>query len=265
VNAPGRGTEAAPRAAFRRVAVFGALFALVTAVALLSGCYSPQLLASRGGVDSLRVRVDTLIVRDSVAYQVLLDTRRDLAAQKDVLLSTRATAGSTTQTLFEQMTRLEAKLDEVMGRFNKLEQHTVAAPAGPAGPAAAAQPDPGQLYDQAAQDLTQGRYIMALQEFRDFVQRFPAHDLSDNAQYGVGECFFAQAKFDSAATEYERVEKNYPEGDKVPAALYKLALSQDKLGRGAESRKTLEGLLKRFPLSGEAQLARERLGTGKHR
>ncbi len=91
--------------------------------------------------------------------------------------------------------------------------------------------------------------------------RFPNAEVADNAQYGVGECFFAQARFDSAAVEYARVEQAYPQGDKVPAALYKLALSQEKLGQSANARKTFEDLIKRYPLSGEAQLAHERLGT----
>ena len=69
--------------------------------------------------------------------------------------------------------------------------------------------------------------------------------------------------FDSAAVEYARVGADYPPGDRVPAALYKLALSQEKLNQGAEARKTLADLTKRFPLSGEAQLARERLGASR--
>ena len=56
-------------------------------------------------------------------------------------------------------------------------------------------------------------------------------------------------------------ESLFPQGDKVPAALYKLALSQEKLGQAAAARRTLQDLVKRYPLSGEAQLARERLGT----
>ncbi len=249
----------------RRARAPVALVASAVMAALASGCYSPQLLASRGALDSLRVQVDTLVARDSVSYQLLLETRRELGMQHDVLLSTRASSGSTTQELFEQMSRLEGKLDEVMGRFNRLEQHAAAPGALPGTTPSTPAAEPGPIYDQCAQDLTQGRYALALQGFRDFVTRFPASDLSDNAQYGIGECFFAQARFDSAATEYARVEKGWPQGDKVPAAMYKLALCQDKLGHAAESKQTLEGLLKRFPLSGEAQLARERLGTGGRR
>jgi TolA-binding protein len=39
-----------------------------------------------------------------------------------------------------------------------------------------------------------------------------------------------------------------------------LALSRDRQGKTAAAKKTFEDLVKRFPNSGEAQLARERLG-----
>ncbi len=232
----------------------GVALALALAT-LVPGCYAPQLMLLQSGLDSLRTQVDTLRVRDSVQYRLLADVRREMGEQRDILLSTRASTGSTSQEVIEQMGRLEGKLDEVMGRFQQLEQRAPQAQAAPGGP------DPNVLYDQAAQDLTQGRYALALPEFREYVQRFGTTELADNAQYGVGECFFAQSRFDSAAVEYEKVEQLYPQGDKVPAALWKLALCQEKLGDAAQSRRTLESLVKRFPLSGEAQHARERLGT----
>ena len=201
-----------------------AALALATGATLLPGCMAPQLAMLRSGLDSLRTAVDTLTVRDSVAYRVLLDTRRQIAEQRDVVLSTRATAGSTTQQLFEQMERLETRLDETLRRFSEVAQRTTPPPA-------TGTTDPNQLYDQATSDLTQGRYGLALQGFREFLRRFPTAELADNAQYGAGECFFAQAKFDSAAVEYRRVGEDWPQGDRVPASLYKLALSQDNLGQ----------------------------------
>jgi tol-pal system protein YbgF len=158
------------------------------------------------------------------------------------------------------MGRLEGKLDDVMGRFQQISQRVP-----PPSAATSPQGDPNQLYDQAAQDLTQGRYALALQGFRDYVRRYPNAELADNAQYGVGECFFAQSQFDSAATEYARVEQGWAQGDKVPAGLYKLALSRERLGQKDAAKKTFEDLVKRFPNSGEAQLARERLGGTRRR
>ena len=92
----------------RRVLAAGAVMALAAVPLLASGCYSPALLASRGGLDSLRVRVDTLMVRDSVAYALLLDTRHELDAQRDMLLSTRASTGSTSQEVFGSDARIWA-------------------------------------------------------------------------------------------------------------------------------------------------------------
>jgi len=112
---PGRRPGRAPRAA----AALGAA-ALGAVLALTPGCMAPQLAVLRSGLDSLRTAVDTLTVRDSVAYRVLLDTRRQITDQRDVLLSTRATAGSTTQQLFEQMERLETRLDETLRRFSEV-------------------------------------------------------------------------------------------------------------------------------------------------
>ena len=231
--------------------------ALAVLAALAEGCYAPQLALIKSGLDSLRAEVDTMRVRDSVASLAMEQTRRELAEQRDIVLSTRATTGTTAQEMVEQMGRLEGKLEEVLGGLQQAARRPAAPPTGAA--------DPSQLYDQAAQDLTQGRYPMALSGFRDFLRRFPSEELSDNAQYGVGECFYAQSVFDSGLVEYGQVEERYPAGDKVPAALYKMGLCQEKLGKAKVAKNTFEDLVKRFQNSGEAQLARERLGSGRRR
>lgn len=261
--------------------------ALVALASLTPGCYTTQLGLLRSGLDSLRTQVDTLTVRDSVAYRVVGDTRRELASQRDLLLTTRASSGSTMQEMFDQMSRLEGKLDDVMHRFSDFSARASSNPsaspaqaqapaqvpaggspatAGPALPVAVATPASGgptapQLYDQATRDLTEGRYPLALQAYRELLARFPGVELAPSAQYGVGECFFAQAAFDSAAVEYAKVSEGWPKGDRTPAALYKLGLCQDRLGRAADSRKTLEDLVRRFPGASESALARERLGA----
>ena len=252
-------TGRSPGARRRRRAL--GLLVLLAALTVTGGCASPQLNLLRSGLDSLRTVVDTMKTRDSVAYLALGDLKRQLADQRELLLSTRASSGTTSQQVSDEMSRLEGKLDEVMGRFQQLTQRMPPPQSAPAQ----SQGDPNQLYDEANQDLTQGRYALALQGFRDFVRRYPKGELTDNAQYGIGECFFAQSRFDSAAVEYAKVESGWPEGDRVPASLYKLGLSREKLGLPDGAKKTFEDLVRRFPNSGEAQLARERLGGTRRR
>jgi len=245
---------------------------LLLAAAGTPGCYTAQMTLLQSGLDSMRTQVDQMNVRDSVTLRTLEDTRRELADQRDQLLATRATASSTARETGETLGRLEGKLDDIMARFRIVSERSAPvrrsepAPANPmdgTGTAPSAPggggPAPTQLYDQATQDLTQGRYALALSAYRDFLRRFPDSDLADNAQYGVGECFFAQARFDSAMVEYARVVAAWGQGDRAPAALYKLGLCEDRLGRAADARRTFEDLVKRFPQSGEAQLARDRL------
>ncbi len=275
-----------PRAGGMRAGRTAAVAGLLLVSSLgTPGCYTTQMTLLKSGLDSLRVQVDRMEVRDSVSAATLEDTRRELAEQRDVLLATRATSSSASRETGETLGRLEGKLDDIMARFRIQSERAPAprsgdsAPAGtpPAGSstgsiakggaaattggAAAAGPDPNQLYDQATQDLTSGRYALALGSYRDYLRRFPDTDLADNAQYGAGECFFAQSQFDSALVEYNRVGARWPAGDRAPAALYKVGLCQDRLGRAADAKKTFENLVKRFPQSGESQLARDRLAT----
>ena len=263
-----------------RAASFVLAALLVVFASLTTGCYSTQLTMLRSGLDSLRVQVDTLTVRDSIAYRVIADTRTELQSQRDLILSTRASSGSTLSELFDQISALQGKLDEVLHRFTTIAERSsggaanpgpaVVPPAGGSAPVTPVNPpatisggDPAQAYDLATRDLTEGRYGMALANYREFLTRFPSSELADNAQYGVGECFFAQAVFDSAAVEYGRVGEKWPKGDRAAAALYKLALCQERLGRSADSRKSFEDLVKRFPSSSEAGLAKERLGSSR--
>ena len=253
-----------------RKAGWAASALLLAAAMATPGCYTAEMGLVKSGLDSLRTQVDMMAARDSVSAQLIADTQRDLSEQRDVLLSTRATAISTSRETAESLDRMEGKLDDIMARFRIVsERQPVRAASPPATPdsaagtgkPAAAGANSTQLYDQATTDLTQGRYPMALGGYRDYLRRFPDTDLADNAQYGAGECFFAQAKFDSALVEYKQVGARWASGDRAPAALYKVGLCQERLGRKDEAKQTFEDLVKRFPQSGEAQLARDRIGV----
>ncbi len=270
LGVPGRGTRRAGRA--------WAALLLLSALAT-PGCYTTQMVLLKSGLDSLRTQVDQMSVRDSVSARTLDETLRELAGQRDVLHATRATASSTSRETEETLGRLEGKLDDIMARFRIVSERqapprqadppatgspnpgsTPGTPPGSSPGSTTGGPDPTQLYDQATQDLTQGRYAMALGSYREYLRRFPDTDLADNAQYGAGECFFAQSQFDSALVEYARVGARWGTGDRAPAALYKLGLCEERLNRNADARKTFEELIKRFPQSGESQLARDRIG-----
>jgi hypothetical protein len=101
-----------------RKAGWAAPAALLIAAALgTPGCYTAEVALMKSGLDSLRTQVDVMSARDSVSAQVIADTQRDLAEQKDLILSTRATATSTSRETAESLDRMEGKLDDIMARF----------------------------------------------------------------------------------------------------------------------------------------------------
>ncbi len=124
-------------------------------------------------------------------------------------------------------------------------------------------PDEGKrLYDLAYKDLMQENFQLALIQFRSFLDRYPGTRLSDNAQYWIGEVYYAQRQFGVAIEEFRKVMEEYSGQDKVPAACYKIALSFERMQDQSTAKRYLEFLLEHFPDTREAQLAKERLSQG---
>lgn len=117
-----------------------------------------------------------------------------------------------------------------------------------------------KAYNVAYEAMRSGEIDAALAQFRAFGERFPRHDLSDNAQYWVGECFYARKEFAEALKEFRRVIDEYPTGNKVPDSLLKIGLSYQSLGDGRTAKDVLGQVVEIFPESSAARVARERLG-----
>jgi tol-pal system protein YbgF len=116
-----------------------------------------------------------------------------------------------------------------------------------------------RLYDSAYQDFVKGQYALALQGFSQYLQMQPASSLTDNAQYWIGECYYSQKKYAEAIQAFQAVITKYPEGEKIASAMLKLAYAQITAGQTTSGKTNLEALIKRFPESNEAKLARARL------
>jgi tol-pal system protein YbgF len=85
--------------------------------------------------------------------------------------------------------------------------------------------DRGGLYNLARQKLDQGQSGKARELFQDFLRRYPKDELAGNAQYWVGESFYAEKKWNDAIVEFQRVLKDHKGSEKVPDALVKIGMS----------------------------------------
>ena len=128
-------------------------------------------------------------------------------------------------------------------------------------PAAALVPgaSPQRVYDTAWADYTSGQWDLAIEGFIAYLRMFPRSVLADDAQFYIGETYFAQDRFEDAIEAYERVLLNHPDGDVIPQASYKRGLALDNLGEAARARQAFELVVENYPESDMAILAQQSL------
>jgi tol-pal system protein YbgF len=116
-----------------------------------------------------------------------------------------------------------------------------------------------KLYDTAYDDYQQQNYSLARTGFAEYLRLFPETDLADNAQYWIGECYYAEGKYEEAFNAFQQVITKYPTGNKVPRAMLKAGHAQLQLGRKDQARLMFQQVIDAYPLSSEADQAKSRL------
>lgn len=106
-----------------------------------------------------------------------------------------------------------------------------AAPAAPTPAPAAGAANADQLYDEAIKKLQEGDYAAAERGFKTFIQRNPQNKLAGNAQYWLGETYYARRDYNSALTAFAEGYKVYKSSPKGPDNLLKLGITMSVLGR----------------------------------
>ena len=118
---------------------------------------------------------------------------------------------------------------------------------------------PQRLYDTAYADYTTGQWALSIQGFEAYISTFPRSELSDDAQFFVGQNYYADGRFQEAADAFERVLVSYPSGDVVAEALYKRGLALERLGELDSAREVFELVIGNYPDNNMASLAQQAL------
>lgn len=121
------------------------------------------------------------------------------------------------------------------------------------------EPTAPALYAQAYENFKKGDIEAARVGFRQYLSLFPDTEYSDNAQYWLGEFFFVEKKYREAIVAFDDVIKKYPKGNKIPSALLKQGLAFYKLGDKTNATLLLQKVVKAYPSSNQAKIARKEL------
>ena len=95
----------------------------------------------------------------------------------------------------------------------------------------------------------------ALLVFTDFLTMNPDHPYADNALFWCGDIRFLQGRHRAALEDFERMEKQYPRGNKLPDALYRMGLIHRERGDSARARAYFKQVREQFPDTAAARLA----------
>jgi tol-pal system protein YbgF len=259
--------------------------AALLALSLLggAGCVSSDDIEGlHGRLNDIEKQVQTL-ERKSSSKEEVARLNQSVSQQTTQLLKSNADTGVKLGELTTQMERLEAKLEDTnrrlaqlsqqiaetqtQGDLSRMRQSSGGTPGGPPpdnGPPDATvsggpRPSPKELYDAAYADYTKGRYALAIQGFEEYLDLYPGTDVSDNAQYWIGESHYAQKKHREAIADFDKLLKSWPQSDKAAAAWLKKGYSLLELGQKADAVVQLQYVIHEHPASEEARIARTRL------
>ena len=211
--------------------------------------------AKRPSKDLERVRED-VILRTRV-----LEEKGKILEEKNRAQDERARAlEERIRAMEDRLKSMEAKIDLVASK--QAEAEKAAATAKEAPPEVKGLiTGMSELYREAFETYQRGDMEGARKKFEAFLKQYPNTDLSDNAQFWIGETYYGKKDFERAILEYEKVMAKYPEGDKVPAAILKQAFSFLELGDKTNGKNLLRRVMERYPQSEQAEIAKKRLET----
>jgi len=237
---------------------------------LIAACLPLQ--ASAGLLDDDEARKAILDLRakvDAIARDLngRLDNKADKSATLDMLnqheqtMSEIAKLRGQIEVLANEVSKaqngqrtLYADLD---ARIKKLEprQETID------GQAAEVLPSEKQAYDAAMDTFKGGDYKGAAVALQDFVKRYPDSAYAANAQYWLGNAYYAQRDYKKAIAAQEIVTTTYSSSPKAADAMLNMATSYAELKDLPRAKKTLQQLVSKFPGTQAAQSAKDRLAV----
>lgn len=256
---------------------------------LLAGCATQGSLEStRSDIDAVKTRLFTLEkdlggirgdTRDQIGT-IESGLRSDITALRKSLADVQANIDSTKaemQTLNgklddaataarqpgEELSRyrndadkriitLEDRILKLQGTLEQLDKKIATLSQQPQTP-----PSPDALYIKGLELFKSGDMTGARENLQKFIEQHPGHELVANAHYWVGETYYSEKVYESAILAFQEVIKNYPDKEKVPAAMLKQAMAFRAINDLKSARYILKKLVDGFPKSEEAKKGKE--------
>lgn len=214
-----------------------------------SGCNATWRWVRHGvGVDTLNTKINRLDSLYKHQNQLLTEMNADVLTELEQLRRDLAQVSAKIEDNQESMNRSYTRRSEILKTDSTNTKTALSV-------------DPDEIYKTAYLDYTQGNYDIAISGFGRYLQLFPDTELSDNAQYWIGECYYTKKLYSDAILEFEKVITIYPQGNKVVSALYKIGLAYQSNNENTKAKQYFKRVFEEYPATPEANLARERYNS----
>lgn len=112
------------------------------------------------------------------------------------------------------------------------------------------------LYNEAFASIKKQDYKTAEKQFEAFLELYPKNDLAGNAQYWLGESYFARGQFDKAAIAFAEGFQKYRDSQKAPDNLFKLGLTMARMNKKEEACIAFKNFSAEYPKVSESMKKR---------
>ena len=106
---------------------------------------------------------------------------------------------------------------------------------------------PREQYNAALQAFQAGQYPEAETGFKAFLAANPAHRLSPDAIFYIGETYLQRSRPREAAEQYLKVTTDYSKSSRAPESMVRLGQTLAALGNSQQACATLTEFGKRYP------------------
>lgn len=199
----------------------------------------------RHSIDELRGRLDKLVADVDTRLTAM---EQNIATQRQGGPGPIAAAGETQTTLpgeFRPAGGSEVALTPPSGDAAPTALTTTET--APATDGLLPQGSPLEQYQYARSLLAKADYPAAEKTLKAFIDSYPDNDLTENAEYWLGETYYVRSDYTNAAVTYADGYKKFSKGSKAPDNLLKLGLSLANLGEKEQACKAFAELEKKFP------------------
>lgn len=194
------------------------------------------------------------------------DALRNLQAQVDALAEKMSLYSQQVSRFGAEIPSVRASLDQQQKLLDRILA-TVAVPAPTApgdvntgAPAPAGTPlpaSPGAAFRQAKDIYFGGDYELAAKTFAEFLQKFPDAGYGADANFWMGMAHFKRGNFPAALTAFSAIIENYSKtSDLVPDAYFEQGECYRAMGKPKEALAAYDAVIKQFPESNGALLAK---------